>query len=148
MLVYGYIALGLGVAWLLGNMLCRWVIGKAFELRLVHRTVLLLVCVILLQFVLALAGLKTIVLATLPVLVAFVAGGVLFSYYFGRCLSYFPTRAAMASAAMGGTFSVIAALATLAASHLKAVSLVPLAACYLFIACLILLCRVRVRYST
>ena len=138
--VFGHVALVLGIAWFLGNFLNR--IFQRWFSRKQLTTVAILLVLLFAFLMVGVAMLYPMNLFSLiaPVCLLFVSGGMALSNIFGLCLSLFPNNSGLASAAMGSLLVIGAsggsAVAALLASH----SQLPLALMYVALGALSVLC--------
>ena len=146
-IVYGHIALFLGIAWLAGNVICRTIIVKPAASTYILFSFIagLFIALILLGF--AVFGPLNLWSTVTPPLLLFVCGGIIYVYCFSRCLAQFPDIAGTASAAMGCIFSMIAGVVAGIAGSLRAETLLPLALSYLAALSIALICYLCVRES-
>ncbi len=128
--VYGRIALLLGVAWLGGNLLCRYIVTKSFANVFIRCGLVVGVFVAAVMAILSLSGYFNLWVAVVPPLFLFCIVAMIFSYLFGQGLSVFPKIGGAASAVMGSIYSVMAAGFSAFGTLLKASSLTPLALSY------------------
>ncbi len=119
-IVYGHIALMLGIAWMLGNMACRLIISGSQATLYFSLNVMLAIVLALISLLLALFFNMTLWSVSTPAILLMFCGGVLFPLGFSRCLSYFPQIAGSASAAMGAMYSVFAGSISALATFTKA----------------------------
>jgi DHA1 family bicyclomycin/chloramphenicol resistance-like MFS transporter len=131
--VYGRIALMVGVGWLAGVLCCRFVVASRHLPLILMVSLLLGLSAALIMLFFALDQRLTLWTASLPVAVLFLLGGLLFSYYFGACLRLFPKMGGAASAGMGVLYTLIAALVSSLSTFLQSTSLLSLACAYLFL---------------
>jgi len=129
-IVYGHIALGLGVAWIVGIFIYRLVLAKMKLKGLFHKTLIVYFLVTLVMLALGFFSLFDLATTVLPPALIFVCGAIIFTHSFAHTISKFPEIGGAASAAMGSIFSIISGLASGVASFLNANSLVPLALAY------------------
>ncbi len=146
-IVYGHIALFLGIAWLAGNVICRTIIVKPAASTYILFSLIAGIFIALLLLGLAVFGPFNLWTTVTPPLLLFVCGGIIYVYCFSRCLAQFPDIAGTASAAMGCIFSMIAGVVSGIAGSLRAETLLPLALSYLAALSIALICYLCVRES-
>jgi DHA1 family bicyclomycin/chloramphenicol resistance-like MFS transporter len=126
-LVFGRIALVLGLAWFLGSLANRLLTTSFPRLPLmkIATTIALLASLFMgwlaISFPLSLSNL------VIPTAVIFMSGSITFTQCFGKSMRLFPERAGTASALMGTLFIAGSALAGFAASFLETKTGLPLA---------------------
>lgn len=128
-IVYGRIALLMGVAWFVGSLLNRWLRHylKATQIAKIIFSILLIINLIFLILSIFYFNLWVLVL---PLMVLFCTSSIIFSNFFALCVSFFSKNAGAASAVMGTLFVVGAGLLSASASLLKTKTLTPLALTY------------------
>lgn len=129
--VYGRIALALGVAWIGGNITARSLINNMPLSNISYRFMGIYSVAALLMMLFAMLPFFNLWTTFLPPIVFFYCGGVLFTYYFGHSLSLFKHMSGYASAALGSVFSILAGIMSGIGSFLEADTLFPLAITYL-----------------
>lgn len=118
-IVYGHIALCLGLSWMLGNLACRFILSHKKPEPLFYSTAVVAFTIAIANILILLHYNLTIWSVSLPAILLLFCGGVFFPLGFGRCLSYFPKIGGSASAAMGAMYSIIAAVVSMVASFAK-----------------------------
>ena len=136
--IYGVVALALGISWLCGTLTFRFVAKKPCLNQYIEYITFALVITTCLFFMLSLfIPLNIYVMVITPMLI-YIFGGVMFAYGFGHSLSIFPTMAGSASAAAGFTYVLMAGISSGLSALLKTQSSIPLGAAYFTIAAFIL----------
>jgi MFS family permease len=136
--VYGRIALALGIAWLCGNMIFSRFAKKNKKEALIKITSISIFIVTLIFFICAIIfKLEFTLLVIIPVILFFLAGS-FFPYGFGMCLSLFPKMGGTGSAAAGFLYCLIAGATSVLAAFLKAHNMIPLSVSYLILGTLLL----------
>lgn len=126
-LVFGRIALVLGLAWFLGSLANRLLTASfpRFPLMKIATTIALLASLFMgwlaISYPLSLSNL------VIPTAVIFMSGSITFTQCFGKSMRLFPERAGTASALMGTLFIAGSALAGFAGSFLETKTGLPLA---------------------
>ncbi|GAB4393504.1 MAG: Bcr/CflA family efflux MFS transporter [Gammaproteobacteria bacterium] len=131
--VYGRIALVLGIGWLSGNLLCRKIVTQGSSDKVIYIVLSIGIVIAVSMLILARIDYFNLWSAFIPPVLLFMVGGMLFSYCFGKCLSLFPHMGGTASAAMGSLYSVIAAAVSALSTLITSKHLTPLAVSYLII---------------
>lgn len=129
--VYGRIALFLGIGWIGGNLATRYFITHPHVRSITIGSILgfLLVSVLLLLF--GVFNLFNVWTASIPPIVIFIFAGYLFTLCFARCISIFPEKAGVASAILGSVFSITSGIMSGIGSILKSHTLIPISITYL-----------------
>ncbi len=131
--VYGQVALFLGLGWISGNFLIRLLVAHS-KLHLVVQAFMIMFFILaLLMLLFGIFSVFNLWSTSIPAVFLFVCAGVAFTYCFGKCLGIFPQMAGTAAAVMGSIFSTIAGLMSGIGSLLRADSLVPLSITYLIL---------------
>jgi DHA1 family bicyclomycin/chloramphenicol resistance-like MFS transporter len=126
-LVYGRVALSLGVAWFLGSLANRILTAKFPQLPLMQIATAVALAGSIIMAWLALARSLSLSNLVIPTVVIFMSGSITFTRCFGLSVRLFPEQAGTASALVGTLFIAGSALAGFAASFLEAQTAVPLA---------------------
>jgi Bcr/CflA subfamily drug resistance transporter len=126
-LVFGRVALSLGIAWFLGSLANRVLTSYFPRAPLMEIASIVAFSASLLMGWLALSYPLSLSNLILPTAVVFMSGSVTFTQCFGKSMRLFPERAGTASALMGTLFIAGSALAGFAASFLETHTGVPLA---------------------
>ncbi len=129
--VYGRIALILGVAWLIGIVIYRTMLAKAHIKNLLSEAIIICFFIAIVMLFLGIFNIFNLFTTALPPILIFIGGSIIFTHGFAKTLSLLPKIGGAASAALGSLFSIISGLSSGAASFLEASSLVPLALSYL-----------------
>lgn len=130
-IVYGHVALWLGVAWFLGNATNRFLMVKLHAHHIITISLVISLVVSAIMLIMGLFEHISIWLIVAPTFILFACGGVIFPNCLGRVLSLFPKIGGLASAAMGSLFVVGAGVLSGIASLLKAKSKIPLSIMYI-----------------
>lgn len=134
---FGKVALLMGVAWLMGNILNRLLIKYIrFKYLGTAATILIVTTAIIATIFSMIVGVD-LYMIIVPTLIIFISGGTIFTNCLGKCLSLFPHIAGSAAAMMGVIFLTISASISFIASFFKADSAVPFAVIYLTLAILL-----------
>jgi Bcr/CflA subfamily drug resistance transporter len=126
-LVFGRVALSLGVAWFLGSLANRILTAKFPQLPLMQIATAVAVVGSIIMAWLALGSSLSLSNLVIPTVVVFMSGSITFTRCFGLSVRLFPEQAGTASALVGTLFIAGSALAGFAASFLEAQTAVPLA---------------------
>lgn len=138
-IVYGRIALLMGLGWFLGNIINRFTFNVDKELKTkVALSISFLTGVVI--FILGLKGYFSLLTVIVPTFIMIMMSGGIFSTYVAECLTMFPELAASAN---GGLFAIVwtvFSVSTFIATLLKINSLYPLGLTYLLIsaACILI----------
>ncbi|MEM9244017.1 MAG: MFS transporter [Pseudomonadota bacterium] len=130
-IVYGHIALFIGLAWFLGNTLNRVLFRYDSKIKTQFALWIILIAVLLL-LLFAQLGFFNVISLTIPVLIMTLFGGLMFSIYVSESLVIFTTD--LSASANGCVFSIIWIVFfgyTSSATLLKTHSLLPLSMAYL-----------------
>ncbi len=137
--VYGHVALALGISWTIGIMIFRYLLSKS---KTKNSTNIFLAAALALSFAWLIVGISTPMnLATTftPALILFICGAVVFTGIFAKTLGLFPHAGGTASAALGSLFSIVSGICSGIASFLESDSLVPVSVAFLALALLSLI---------
>jgi len=126
-LVFGRVALSLGVAWFLGSLANRILTAKFPHLPLIQIATAVALAGSIIMAWLALESSLSLSNLVIPTAVVFMSGSITFTRCFGLSVRLFPEQAGTASALVGTLFIAGSALAGFAASFLEAQTAVPLA---------------------
>jgi len=145
-LQYGHLALLMGIAWSIGTICNRLLINLSLKLRVkICITVILLANM---SFLLLTLLLPLTVYLLIPVILMYVAGGMLITCYFAYGLSIFPKLAASANSLFGALVFLIPSVISSLGSLLKFTTAVPLAIGFVVLAFMILFMqKVKGRHS-
>jgi predicted MFS family arabinose efflux permease len=130
-IVYGRLALLLGIAWFLGTLANRFLTVFFPKLPLMEIATAVTLCGCLLMSWLAVRHGVSILNLIIPTAIIFISGSITFTQCFGRCMQLFPERAGTASALMGTLFVAGSALAGFLGSFLETRSALPLAVSFI-----------------
>jgi DHA1 family bicyclomycin/chloramphenicol resistance-like MFS transporter len=139
-LVFGRMALALGVAWFLGSLANRFVTAYFPRIPLMEIATIVAFLASLLMGWLAVRYPLSLSNLVIPTAVVFMSGSITFTQCFGKSMRLFPERAGTASALMGTLFIAGSALAGFAGSFLETQTGIPLALSFIaltFLAALI-----------
>ncbi len=139
-LVFGRVALALGVAWFLGSLANRFLTACFPRIPLMEIATVVAFLASLLMGWLAFRYPLSLFNLVIPTAVVFMSGSITFTQCFGKSMRLFPERAGTASALMGTLFIAGSALAGFAGSFLETQTGVPLALSFIaltFLAALI-----------
>jgi len=131
-IVYGRIALLVGFAWFLGNLINRLAfhINKKFKAQI---ALLLSFLASLCMFILSWSGYFNLPTFVVPTFVVTLFSAVFFSTYAAECLTLFPRLAASANGALFSITWIMYSFYTFIASFLKPHSLVPISVIYILV---------------
>lgn len=144
-IVFGHLALLLGIAWFLGSLCNRFLIKYYSVPTLIKIGVVINLLASLFMWICAISHFLNLSILIIPTLFIFFGGSIMFTNYFGTCLSIFPNIAGTASAAMGTLFIAGTAFTGALASMLKTQTQLPLASCYLVMTLIILLLSFKMK---
>lgn len=133
-IVYGHMALWLGVAWFLGNTANRFLMVRWHVHHIIIINLLICLVVSFVMFIIGLIEHISLWVIVAPTLLLFVCGGVIFPNCLGRALSLFPKMGGAASATLGSLCVIGAGAMSGIASLLKTKSQVPLSVIYIVLA--------------
>jgi MFS transporter, DHA1 family, multidrug resistance protein len=126
-IVFGRVALSLGVAWFVGSLANRIVIAIFPQLPLMEIATVAAVVGSTIMAWLAFASPLSLANLLIPAAVVFMSGSITFTRCFGLSVQLFPKQAGTASALVGTLFIAGSALAGFGASFLEAGTAMPLA---------------------
>jgi MFS transporter, DHA1 family, multidrug resistance protein len=126
-LVFGRVALSLGLAWFLGSLANRLLTATFPRLPLMQIATVVALAGSIIMAWLALESSLSLSNLIIPTAVVFMSGSITFTRCFGLSVRLFPEQAGTASALVGTLFIAGSALAGFAASFLEAQTAVPLA---------------------
>ncbi len=135
-ITYGHVALLLGVAWFIGNIIARYVVVHAHVNYFVRWALVIATLCSVFMLLIGYVGKVNLWNLIVPTILVFVFSGIVFAYAFGKCLSLFPTMAGSASGLMGSLFILISSLTSTLASIFPNKTQVPIA--YSFIGFMLL----------
>ncbi len=126
---YGYIALFMGAAWFLGNMISR----LFSNVSILKKSIFSFVVMIVVSFIMLSLSFTCLDIYSLilPASILLFFGGFLFPIYIGECLSLFRAQAASANGLLFAFIWIIFSAFSFIGTFLKASSFVPIASCYL-----------------
>ena len=128
--VYGHIALLLGLGWLCGILYFRYRLAKN-RINLITKTSLYLsLFMSVVMIILSTMGYLNLYTASIPVIILFIFGALIFTETFSQTIKIFPHIGGSASAALGAIFSVISGLVSGLAGFINTLTLLPLAIFY------------------
>jgi MFS transporter, DHA1 family, multidrug resistance protein len=139
-LVFGRVALALGVAWFLGSLANRFLAACFPRISLMEIATVVAFLASLLMGWLAIRYPLSLANLVIPSAVVFMSGSITFTQCFGKSMRLFPERAGTASALMGTLFIAGSALAGFAGSLLETQTGIPLSLSFIvltFLAALI-----------
>lgn len=137
-IVYGHMALLLGLAWFFGSLCNRLLIKYYSPNFLIRFSLVINILACFVMWLLAISHLLNLIVLIIPALVIFFTGSIMFTNYFGKCIRLFPKMAGAASAAMGAFFVAGAAISGVIASILTEETQIPLTTAYVLMSLLIL----------
>jgi MFS transporter, DHA1 family, multidrug resistance protein len=146
-LVFGRVALTLGVAWFLGSLANRFLTAWFPKIPLMEIATLIAFLASLLMGWLALRCPLSLSHLVMPTAVVFMTGSITFTQCFGKSMRLFPERAGTASALMGTLFIAGSALAGFAASFLETQTGIPLALSFIALTFLAVLIQRMLKLS-
>lgn len=132
-ILYGHMALLLGVAWFIGNALNRLLMVRLHAHHIIITSILISLVVSVGMLVIGLCEHISLWVIVVPTFILFVCGGAIFPNCLGRALSLFPKMGGSASATMGSLFVVGAGVMSGIASVLKTKSQIPLSMLYILL---------------
>lgn len=135
-LQYGHLALFMGIAWSIGTLCNRLLINLTVELRAKICIAVILLSNVIFLFLTMLLPLSIYLL--IPVIVMYIAGGMLITCYFAYGLSIFPKSAASANSLFGALVFLIPSIISSLGALLKFTTVVPLAIGFVVLAFMIL----------
>ena len=130
-IVFGRIALCLGIAWFLGTLANRFLTGSFPKLPLMEIGTGVTLCGALLMGWFAIWEGVSVPHLVIPTAVIFFSGSITFTQCFGRCMQLFPTLAGTASALMGTLFIAGSAFAGFLGSFLETQTALPLSMAFI-----------------
>lgn len=130
-LVFGRVALCLGIAWFLGSLANRFLTAWFPKFPLMETAAVAALCGSLLMGWLANRYALSLSNLVLPTAIVFMSGSITFTQCFGKSMRIFPERAGTASALMGTLFIAGSALAGFVGSFLETRTAVPLASSFI-----------------
>lgn len=130
-IVFGRIALCLGIAWFLGTLANRFLAGSFPKLPLMEIGTAVTLCGTLLMGWFAIWEGVTVPHLAIPTAVIFFSGSITFTQCFGRCMQLFPKLAGTASALMGTLFIAGSAFAGFLGSFLETQTALPLSMAFI-----------------
>lgn len=137
-ITYGHVALSMGFAWFLGNIMNR--ILFRYDIKIKTKTTLWLTLVTTLtMLILSLFSVFNLFTLTIPVFIIIMLSGVIFPIYIGECMVIFTGLAASANACLFGLIWMIFGGFTIIATFLKVHSLFPLSITYISVSIISLL---------
>ncbi len=130
-IVYGHIALVLGLAWTTGIMIFRYRLARS-KITTITNSFLMSALVISILWIVSGSFLPmNLATATVPAVLLFICGGVIFTDTFAKTLGIFPHAAGIASAALGSMFSIVSGVCSGVAGLLTSHSLMPVSVTFL-----------------
>ena len=130
-IVFGRIALCLGIAWFLGTLANRFLAGSFPKLPLMEIGTAVTLCGSLLMGWFAIWEGVSVPHLVIPTAVIFFSGSITFTQCFGRCMQLFPKLAGTASALMGTLFIAGSAFAGFLGSFLETETALPLSMAFI-----------------
>lgn len=137
--VYGRIALVLGLAWLSGALILRVITGHSHMNKIFSIILFIALSISMIMLIAGLLGKLNLWICILPPAIILTCMSIVFTYSFGKSLSIFPNMGGSASAAVGSLSSLVAGIMSGIASMLNANSLLPLSGCYIILISIIML---------
>jgi len=132
-IVYGNLALLLGVSWLFGVSLNRVLFVRFTPQQLIITALWLFVVASAFMLVLSMMGYINLIAIMLPIYLLFMVGAIAFSNSFAECMMIFDKHKGTASAVMGAMILAGGSVMSVVGSLLKTSSQTPLAVIYLLI---------------
>jgi DHA1 family bicyclomycin/chloramphenicol resistance-like MFS transporter len=130
-IVFGRIALCLGIAWFLGTLANRFLAGSFPRLPLMEIGTAVTLCGSLLMGWFAIWEGVSVPHLIIPTAVIFFSGSITFTQCFGKCMQLFPKLAGTASALMGTLFIAGSAFAGFLGSFLETQTALPLSMAFI-----------------
>jgi len=130
-IVFGRVALCLGIAWFLGTLANRFLMVSFPKLPLMEIATAVTLCGCLLMGWFAIRHGVSIPYLIVPTAVIFMSGSITCTQCIGKCMQLFPERAGTASALMGTLFIAGSALAGFLGSFLETHTALPLAVSFI-----------------
>ena len=146
-IVFGRVALCLGIAWFLGTLANRFLMVCFPKLPLMEIATAVTLCGCLLMVWFAIYHGPSIPYLIIPTAVIFMSSSITFTQCFGKCMQLFPERAGTASALMGTLFIAGSALAGFLGSFLETYTALPLAVSFIMLTLLSALIQRVMRLS-
>jgi DHA1 family bicyclomycin/chloramphenicol resistance-like MFS transporter len=146
-LVFGRVALGLGLAWFLGSLANRFLTVAFPRLPLMEIATIVAFVGSLLMGWLAIRYALSLFNLIIPSAIVFMSGSITFTQCFGKSMRLFPERAGTVSALMGTLFIAGSALAGFAGSFLETRTAVPLALSFVVLTFLVALIQRTMKLS-
>lgn len=129
-IIFGYIALSVGLFWFIGTMINRFLI----HINLRRKTKLCLSVMFIVSIINFIASLyidMNIYSLVIPTLLISVLGGIIFPNNFARAVSLFPTMSGSANALFGGFIFIMTGITSALSTYLKSTHLTSLAIAYM-----------------
>lgn len=141
---YGHIALLTGFAWFLSSLLNRLFIDLSYE-RKIKINFLCLLVISTVSLIVSLLLPMSIYTVVVPVILLFLAGGMIFPANFARAVSLFPTMTGSANALFGGGLFLLTSIGSGLSTMLKATTNIPLLSIYVLLSLIgvLIACKVK-----
>ncbi len=140
--IFGYVALFMGLSWFTGTMINRFLIHIDLKLK-TNICLGLMFLIAIINLVSTFYTDMNLYSVIIPVSFISLLGGIIFPNNFARAVSLFPTMTGSANALFGGFIFILTGTTSAFATYLKSTHLTPLAAAYVV---LIVLCILIARF--
>jgi DHA1 family bicyclomycin/chloramphenicol resistance-like MFS transporter len=145
-IVYGHVALLLGIAYFIGNFINRFMTGRLLQQQVLWLTFIIQMLGVLILLGFALFMQLSLMALVLPCVLVYIGSAAMFPNFLSIALSQFRNLAGIASGAMGAFLMVETGLITFAVSNVSITSLAPISYAFtIFIATTIILYVFHIR---